>query len=149
MKRRRCRGVAAIEAALVLGALTVLLVNALRYGRLAESGAALDRGACNAARYLASQPMENLRDSGRRAAVLARARQMVDDALAAAKLQVTDLDVNFLCDPGPCTSLTQTTAPPTAPGKVGVLATMQYQDGIFSSSVPVSLTVYAEVGRGN
>ena len=149
MKRLRWRGVAAIETALVMFALSVLLVHALRYGLQAEGGAALDRAASNAARYLATVPIQTLRSSARRAAVLATARGLIDETLAAANLDVSTLEVQFLCDPGLCDALTPSTVPATVPSKVGVLASMQYRNDMFSSIEPVGLSVYAEVGRGN
>ena len=69
MKRTRCRGVAAIEAALVLAGLAPLLAFALNLGRLAIDGAAADRAASNAARFLSTVPLESLHDSTRRAVV--------------------------------------------------------------------------------
>lgn len=145
MKHQRSRGVALIEAALVMLALSSLLVGSLYYGRLAMSGAALDRAASNAARYLSTVAIENLHDSARRAVVLAAAQAMVDETFAAAGVAVQDLQVEFLCDPGACASL----PPGSTPAKVGVLLTIQYQDSLFATNVPTQLSAYAEVGRDN
>ena len=54
MKRRRGRGVAALELCVVLPVWVMILTACLYYGRLALSGAALDRAASAAARYLAT-----------------------------------------------------------------------------------------------
>jgi Flp pilus assembly protein TadG len=145
MKRLRSRGVAAIEAAIVMAVLAPALVMALNLGRLALNGAALDRAASNAARYLATVPIESLRDSTRRAAALTSAQAMIDQTLAAAMIDVQSVHVEFTCDPGQCSGLQAA----STPSKVGVLAVMEYRDVLDIGNLPLSLSVYAEVGRGN
>lgn len=109
MKRRHSqysrdsRGVALIELAAVLVVCTIMLGACLSYGRLALQGAALDRAAANAARYLATLPPEELRDSGRRAIALANAQAMVEQALAAAGLQVRSCSWTTAAAPTPAT----------------------------------------------
>lgn len=143
MKRRRSRGVAAIEAALVMAGLTPLLVLALNMGRLAIDGAALDRAASNAARYLATVPLESLRDSSRRSVVLDSARYLIVQTLAASKVDVATLHVEFLCDPGSC-ELLQATSTPT---KIGVLVSIDNLGIVDPGTAPLRLEVFAEVGR--
>lgn len=145
MKRLRERGVAAIEAALVLFATTALLVNLLYCGRLAWHGAALDGAAYNAARYLASVPPEDLSDSSRRGAVLATAQAMVNETLAGAGVTGQDLQVQYLCGAGWCSVL----AAGSVPTKVAVLATLEFRDEIFGSPGQTLLSSYVEVGRDN
>jgi len=145
MKRLRCRGVAAIEAALVMAGLAPLLVLALNMGRLAINGAAADRAASNAARFLSTVPLESLHDSSRRTAVLDSARNLVDQTLAAAKIDTQAWHVEFMCDFGHCDEL----LPANVPTKIGVLLTVDSQAIVDFGDTPVTLTVYAEVGRGN
>ena len=145
MKRLRCRGVAAIEAALVMLAVSVLLVNLVYCGRLALHGAALDSAAASAARYLAKVPLEELHDSARRAVALAAARRMVDDTLAAAKVDVQELQVEFTCELGACASLSSL----VAPSKVAVSVVAQFRDEQFGAYLPATLVAFVEVGREN
>ncbi|MGW8389908.1 TadE/TadG family type IV pilus assembly protein [Pseudoduganella sp. HUAS MS19] len=143
MKRLRCRGVAAIEAALVMAVLAPLLVLALNIGRLAINGAAVDRAASNAARFLSTVPLEILRDASRRGVVLDSARSLVDQTLAAAAVDVQTLNVEFLCDPGNCSTLPAN----YTPTKIGVLVSVDNQAIVDLGTEPVLLSVYAEVGR--
>lgn len=145
MKRLRCRGVAAIEAALVLLATSVLLVNFIYCGRLAWTGAALDGAAAAAARYLSKVPIEVLHDSSQRGVALAVARAMVDDTLAAASVDVQELEVDLVCDPGPCASL----SPAAVPAKVGVHVAGQFSDEQFGRYLSTRLAAFVEVGRDN
>ncbi len=143
MRRRRCRGVAAIEAALVMAGLAPLLVLALNMGRLAINGAATDRAASNAARYLSTVPLESLHDSSRRAVVLDSARSLIDETLAAASIDSQAWHVEFMCDSGHCDEL----LPVNIPTKVLVLLTVESQPIVDLGDIPVSLTVQAEAGR--
>jgi len=143
MKRLRCRGVAAIEAALVMAGLAPLLVLALNMGRLAINGAAADRAASNAARYLSTVPLESLHDSSRRATVLESARYLIDQTLAAANIEQAAWHVEFMCDLGHCDEL----LPGSIPGSVAVLLNVDSQPILDFGDPPVRLTVYAEVGR--
>jgi hypothetical protein len=145
MRRLRCRGVAAIEAALVMFATTSLLVVFVHCGRLALDCAAVDRAASGAARYLASVPLEILHDGAQRGIVLAAAQNMVDETLSAAGVDVSGLQVDFLCDPGPCATL----APASTPARVGVQVVIQFQDSLYPDSGPTQVSSYAEVNRDN
>lgn len=145
MSRVRCRGVAAIEAALVLAGLAPLLVLALNMGRLAIDGAAADRAASNAARFLSTVPLESLHDGARRAVVLDSARHMVGQTLAAAGIDEQAWHIEFTCDIGHCDEL----LPSSTPSKIGVLLTVDSQAIVDAGADPVALAVFAEVGRGN
>ncbi|KQV58978.1 TadE/TadG family type IV pilus assembly protein [Duganella sp. Root336D2] len=145
MKRLRCRGVAAIEAALVMAALAPLLVLLLNTGRLAINGAAVDRAASNAARLLSTVPLEILRDGSRRGAALDSARYLIDETLAAAGVDVQTLHVEYMCDPGHCDELQAT----STPSRIGVLVVVDNQPVVDFGAAPVTLSAYAEVGRGD
>ncbi|KQZ25949.1 pilus assembly protein [Duganella sp. Root1480D1] len=143
MRQLRCRGVAAIEAALVMAGLAPLLVLALNMGRLAINGAAVDRAASNAARFLSTVPLEVLRDSGRRSVVLNTARSLIDSTLAAAEVDVQTLRVEFICDIGSCSALLAS----DTPTKIGVLLSVDNDAIVDFGTDPVTLAAYAEVGR--
>lgn len=145
MKRRRCRGVAAIEAALVMAGLAPLLVLLLNAGRLAINGAAVDRAASNAARLLSTVPLEILRDGSRRGAALDSARYLIDETLAAARVDVQTLHVEYTCDPGRCDDLQAS----STPSKIGVLVSVDSQAIVDFGAPAVTLSAYAEVGRGD
>lgn len=145
MRRRRCQGIAAIEAALCMWLLAVLLVACLSMGRLALGGAALDRAASNAARYLATVPVDSLHDAARLAVAEAVARAMIEETLASAGIAAMAPQVRITCGAVYCVDL----PPATTPTRIGVSATIQYQDDMFASNVPTQLSVQAEVGRGN
>jgi len=145
MKRLRCRGIAAIEAALVMLAATSLLVAFVHCGRLALECAAVDRAASAAARYLAALPLEILHDAAQRGMALAAARNLVDETLAAASVDVSELQVDFLCDPGACASL----PPATTPAKVGVQVVVQFHDTLYPNAYPTQVSSYVEVNRDN
>jgi Flp pilus assembly protein TadG len=145
MKRRRCQGIAAVEAALLLMLLALLMVKCLSLGRLALGGAALDRAASNAARYLATVPVESLHNAARLAVVEAVARNMIEETLANAGIDAEEPQVYVKCGGVYCADL----PPATTPTRIGVVAIIQYQDLMFASNVPAQLSVEAEVGRGN
>lgn len=145
MKRLRCKGIAAIEAALVMLATTSLLVIFVHCGRMALNCAALDRASSSAARYLASVPLEVLHDAAQRGQVLAAAQKIVDETLGAASVDVSELQVEYLCDPGYCSLL----GPASTPARVGVQVMIQFHDPLYLDGQATQLSSYAEVGRDN
>lgn len=146
MKRRHSRGVALIELAAVLAACVILLGACLSYGRLALQGAVLDQATADAARYLATLPPEELRDSGRRAIALANAQAMVEQALAAAGVQVLELQLDYRCGPNTCNLVTAT----NPLSSMTVIALLQYHDTWLGAGAgDLEVRAHAEAGRGN
>lgn len=145
MKRLRCRGIAAIEAALVMFATTSLLLAFVHCGRLALDCAAVDRASSATARYLAALPLEILHDDAQRAIALATAQNMLDETLAAASVDVGGLRVDYICDPGACANL----SPGSTPAKVGVQVVIQFHDNLYPNDYPTQVLSYAEVNRDN
>ncbi len=143
MKRLRCQGIAAIEAALVMFATTSLLVVFVHCGRMALNCAALDRAASGAARYLAALPLEILHDPTQRGYALGAAQAMVDETLAAASVDTSDVHLDFTCDGGLCSSLGSS----ATPGRVGVQLTIQFHDDLYLAGQPTELSSYAEASR--
>ncbi len=144
MKRLRCRGIAAIEAALVMFATTSLLVSFVRCGRMALDCAAMDQAANCAARYLATVPLEVLHDATQRGYAIAAAQSMVNETLAAASVDVSGLQVDFMCNQGPCATL----APGSTPARVGVQVVIQFHD-LLAGGEPTQVNSYVEVARDN
>lgn len=145
MKRLRCRGVAAIEAALVMAGLAPLLALAINMGQLAIDGAAADRAASNAARYLSLVPLEALRDGSRLTMAQESARRLVDETLSASRINLQASHIEFMCGLGHCDEM----QPGFIPTKIGVVLTVQSQSVFDMGDSPMNLTVYAEVGRDN
>ncbi|MCE3264181.1 MAG: hypothetical protein K0R43_3260 [Pseudoduganella sp.] len=145
MRRRHCRGVAAIELAMVLLVCALLLTQCLYYGRLAMSGAVLDRATSDVARYLALVPVESLRDGTQRALVLGNAQVMLEQALADAGVQVLDLQVDFGCGLTGCSVV----SPANPLASMSVTAMLRYRDEWFGAAGDVDLLAYAEAGRDN
>jgi len=145
MRRLHCKGIAAIEAALVMFATSSLLVIFVHCGRLALNCAALDRASNSAARYLAAVPLESLHDSAQRVVVLSAAQKIVDETLAAASVDVSELQVEYLCDPGYCSVL----ASASTPAKVGVQVLIKFHDPLYLDGQATQLSSYSEVSRDN
>lgn len=145
MKRLRCRGIAAIEAALVMFATTSLLVVFVHCGRMVLNCAALDRAASGAARYLAGVSLEILHDPAQRAYALAAAQAMVEETLSAARVDAASLQADFICDGALCANL----GPGAAPGRVSVHLAIQFHDDMYLDGWVTELSSYVEVGRDN
>ncbi|XLZ68430.1 TadE/TadG family type IV pilus assembly protein [Massilia sp. SR12] len=143
--RRAGRGAALIELVAVLWVCVPMLVAILYLGRMALHGAVLDRAASDAARYLATLPPEELRDSARRAVALASAQAMLEQALQASGLPLQDLQVEYQCGPNSCNLVTASN--PLA--SMTVVAVLQYRDSLVGVPEVVELRAQAEAGRDN
>ncbi|WP_342118947.1 TadE family protein [Pseudoduganella sp. OTU4001] len=145
MRRRYCKGVAALEFALVLLAFTAIMLGFLSIGRMMMVGMALDRATTDAARYMATVPVEDLRDSTRRAALLANTRSVLEQGLAASGIQASDLTVGYVCGNTDCNTLSQSNPLES----IIVTATVNYSDGWFGIGERTELTTTAGAGRDN
>lgn len=145
MRRRRSRGVAAIEFALVLAVFSAILAGFLYFGRFAMERAVLDRATTDAARYMATVPAEDLRDSARRSALLARTRALLEETLRGSGIQTTDLYVSYRCGSSDC----GTVLPSNSLATVTVSATLGYSDTMFGAAERIEFAAYAEAGRGD
>lgn len=149
MRRQRCRGAAAIEAAIMLTLLVPLLVASIYFGRLALAGATLEQAASNAARYMSKVPSESLHDAARTAAALAAARTVFNETLVAANVEPLDLELWFSCDPGDCSTLGSS----YVPSRVGVYGAFNFPNtdlfpySGYGSTSYTWLEGRAEVGR--
>jgi Flp pilus assembly protein TadG len=143
MRRPHCRGAAAIEAALAMAALGALMTLAIDAGQLAAGGSAVDRAASNAARYLASVPLESLSDSSRRAVVLSVAQEMIEETLGAASVEGLQT-VEYRCGSRSCSEMDAS----ETPAKVSVVVTIEYHE-MFGEQALRVMTVEAEASRDN
>ena len=134
--RRRQRGVAAVEAAVLLPLLLVLLVFPLFFGRIFWHYAVLQKAAHDAARYLATVPLVEMNNPARGplAADLARAIATTETAELYAG-ENSPVSITVLCDDGNCDA--------GLPATVSVLARTRMYDPFFGS---VTKPIFGEDG---
>jgi len=148
MKRLRCRGMALVEAALTLPVCLAVLAFTLSFGRQTWYTAVLDKATADAARYVASVPLESLQDGSRRSAVLSAAEAMLAEALASAGIPATLLNVEIGCANMDCAAMPASEAPQWVVVRVQVYFT----DSILyrlTEREQVMLSSVARVGRDN
>lgn len=134
-RARPARGMMVVELAVVLGAglffLSILLVG----GRLMWHYTVLQRAAFDAARYMATMSRPELGDPAQAPVLAARARQLVLDAVGAARLDTAPgaNDILVLCDGLPCSG--------AIPQKVGVTLQIRLTDPFFRVTGTDGLTL--------
>lgn len=98
------KGAAAIEFAIVLPVLMLILTSMIEYGRLMWHYDALAKATRDAARYLSTAPLSDLKLG----TAAATARSMVSNAAYAAGIKdlVKETDVAITCAPTACASAT-------------------------------------------
>jgi Flp pilus assembly protein TadG len=99
---RRQRGAVLIETALLLLLSFALLPYLLYAARLCWYRLVLERAVHDAARYVATVPLEVMRDPAQQAVVLAVAQDMVLDSAAAARLETRPSGIVVQCNSWPC-----------------------------------------------
>lgn len=127
LHRGRSRGIAAVEMALVLPVLMILLMFPLFFGRVYWHYTVAQKAAQDAARYMASVSYQELRSSR-------LAPQAVAVAQEIARLELAELapggsapQVDVLCGLVPCTGLGQR----PAPTYIRVVVSMDMLDTMF------------------
>lgn len=101
--KRKARGAAAVEFAIILPLLVLIFTGMIEYGRLMWNYDALAKATRDAARYLSTE--QSITNTEKDVA-----RTMVDNAAAAAGVKdLLPADVNVTCDPTNCTSPTSVT----------------------------------------
>lgn len=125
--RRRQRGAAAVEAALLMPILVVLLVFPLLLGRIFWHYAVIQKAAHDAARYLSSVPIAEMKNQIRGPHAAALARDIVNAEIAELYSGSVDspVAVNISCDDNNCDLGVPTT--------VTVLVGVRMYDPLFSS----------------
>jgi Flp pilus assembly protein TadG len=125
--RRRQRGSAAVELALILMLLFGLLTVPLLFGRVFMHYSMAQKAAHDAARFLASAPQRDIRwarlDSSE-IGVAALARAIARETLAEANTGLAVPAVDVYCDGETCIGN-------TTPTKVQVIVRMSIYDGLF------------------
>jgi len=141
----RQRGIAAVELALILPVLLILLVFPLFFGRLFWHYSVMDRAAQDAARYLATIPPSEIRNPARAPALTAVAKSIADAELAELAPGPDGIFVTIGCDAVQCVGF-------AVPTTVNVAIQVQLTDIFFSNmtslTIPLMVNVtYPYVGR--
>ncbi|MYM97612.1 TadE/TadG family type IV pilus assembly protein [Duganella vulcania] len=141
----RQRGIAAIELALILPVLLILLVFPLFFGRLFWHYSVMERAAQDAAHYLSVIPLSEIRNSARAPALAAVAKSIVDAELAELAPGPDGIFVTIGCDTAQCVGF-------ATPTNVNVIIQLRVTDIFFSNvtlmTMPLMVNVsYPYVGR--
>jgi Flp pilus assembly protein TadG len=126
--QRAQRGVAAVEFAILLPLLVVLLSAPLLVGRVLWHYTAAQKAAYDAARYLASVPEAEIRATGLAPAAEAAARAIANAELADLNPGLDPPSIRVSCDAGPCNGF-------SLPATVSVLVQMEMHDPFFDYSI--------------
>jgi len=122
------RGAAAVELALVLPILVVLLAAPLLFGRVFLHHSMAVKAAHDAARFLASAPQRDItwrKRDGTEAGAAALARAIAQNTLAEAYTGFAAPSVDVFCDGEICTKA-------TVPSRVQVIVQMYISDEVFT-----------------
>lgn len=122
--QRRQRGIAAVELALSMPVLMLMLVLPLFMGRILWHYTVTQKAAHDAARYVASASAEDMHNAARAGYVTAMARRIIDAELAELTPGSTGPLVLILCNGGSCGGI-------AVPATVTVNIQMQIDDIFF------------------
>ena len=135
---RRQRGIAAVELALVMPVLVLLLVFPLYLGRVFWHYTAVQYAAQDAARYLSKAPASELGNPTRAGAVAAMAEALVEKELAELAPGEFGYAIDVTCNNVPCVGFGTTTV-------VRVTITMLMEDIFFASYTGLNLQLIVSV----
>jgi Flp pilus assembly protein TadG len=133
----RQRGLAAVELAMVLPVLVLLLMFPLYLGRVFWHYTVIQHAAQDAARYLSRVPVSEITNTTRVASVAAVAQTIVAEEMADLAPGSVAPNVEVKCGAGNCTGFTK-------PSTVRVFIELQIED-IFFSVYTYPLTLSADV----
>lgn len=136
--RRRQRGIAAMELALLMPVLLMLLTFPLFFGRLLWHYSVINRAAQDAARYLSTVPLSDIRNANRAPAVTAVAKAIVDAELGELAPGPDTIGVTVGCDYLQCLGF-------TTPANVNVGVQMELTDIFFWDSTYLSLPLTVNI----
>ena len=122
---RRQRGLAAVELAIVMPVLVLLLMFPLYLGRVFWHYTVIQHAAQDAARYLSRVPVSEITNSTRASSVAAVAKTIVDEEMAELAPGSAAPDVLVTCGGGNCVGLSK-------PTTVRVFIQLQVEDIFFS-----------------
>jgi Flp pilus assembly protein TadG len=122
---RRQRGIAAVELALIMPVFLIMLALPLYFGRVFWHYTVAQKAAHDAARYLSTVPLADLKNPGKIAHVMAVAQDIAEAEMAELNPGPYRPNVGVLCDGYPCAGV-------FAPTKVTVVIQMSMADPIFA-----------------
>lgn len=134
----RQRGIAAVEMAMVMPVLVLLLVFPLYLGRVFWHYTAIQYAAQDAARYLSKAPASEMGNPTRGAAVAAVAEAIVAQELAELAPGSFPYGILVSCDGGPCLGF-------GTPTLVRVHITLFMEDIFFANYTQMNLQLAADV----
>lgn len=135
---RRQRGIAAVELALVMPVLFVLVMFPLYLGRVYWHYTAIQYAAQDAARYLSKVPVSEFQ-TPRIAAMTAVASAIAAQDLAELAPGYSPYMIVLLCDGSPCSGGS------SRPLKVNVIVGVSMEDIFFGGGTGMDLTLTADV----
>ncbi len=136
--RRHQRGIAALELALLLPLLLVLLSFPLYFGRVLWHYTVMQRAAQDAARYLSTIPLSEMKNPGRASAVTAVAAAIVNAEIAELRPGRYPPQLTVLCDGAICSGF-------NPPATVTVNISLLMDDSLFPDSTGLYLPLTADV----
>ncbi len=134
---RRQRGIAAVEMALLLPVFLILLALPLYFGRITWHYSVASNAVQDAARYLSSVPLVEMRNPAIIAGVVSVASEIVQQETAELKPGTYPPTVTILCDGITCGGF-------LTPTNVSVVIQMQMDDLIFSGLNSLSIPITAK-----
>lgn len=135
---RRQRGIAAVELAIILPVLVLLLVFPLYFGRVYWHYTVIQQAAQDAARYLSKVPAVEISHPTRAPAVVAVANAIVDLELAELAPGAYPYAVTVTCGGGTCVGF-------SIPTTVRVNIQMYMQDIFFSGYTNLTIPLTADI----
>ena len=133
----RSRGIAAVEFALVLPLLLMLLVFPLYFGRLFWHYAAIQKAAQNSARYLSTVPLHAMKSPTKISHVVQLTNTIVQQHLAELNPGAYPPSVTIQCDGITCNGF-------TAPANVRVVVVASVEDIFFPDVSGMTILLTAD-----
>lgn len=140
----RQRGIAAVELALILPFMVLMLAAPLYFGRVFWHYSVVERAAGDAARYLASVPIAEMKDPNRAGDVVAVAQAIVATEISELNPGNFPPGVTIQCDNLGCFGFS---TPSTVSVGIQLYVENVFFPGIWSMSLPVTANVcYPYIG---
>lgn len=134
----RQRGIAAVELAIMLPVLVLMLVMPLYLGRVFWHYTIIQNAAHDAARYLSKIPASEMNNPNRAPAAVAVANAIVEEELAGVAPSAFTYSLIISCDGFGCVGFSR-------PAEVRVTISILLEDIFFPSLNPLSITLPAAV----
>lgn len=133
----RQHGIAAVELALVLPLLVMLLALPLFLGRLFWHYSAIQKAAQNAVRYLSSAPLADMKSATRASSVVRITREIAQAHLAELNPGTLPATIDVQCDGVPCDGY-------STPATVRVFIRVPFEDVFFPDITQTSSLLTAD-----